>query len=217
MSQEALRAPALNTATPGTGVSEGSAASDHAHWWPWALPAAMDAAWRVIARVAAARSASRRSEAKGSQERRRRGVLRVDGFDGGTRLEDRALPAPVINAAAGDFRESGQVTLTGAFGSVGPQVVLFDDFNRGTDAAPIRTGAGSATVGSWSAIQGQITYSSASTVSGSLLECDNPHLGRDLVDGGQDSRPGAAADHRIRQVYRQYGAYGNIVHVLLNN
>jgi hypothetical protein len=167
MSQKALRALALNTATPGTGVSEGSAASDHARRWPWGLPAAAGAAWRVIARAVPARSAFQQSETKGSQERRRRGVLRIDGFDGGTRLEDRALPAPVINAAAGDFRESGQVTLTGTFGSVGPQVVLFDDFDRGTDAAPIRTGAGSATVGSWSAIQGQITYSSASTVSGS--------------------------------------------------
>src|SRR2546423_1251467 len=102
-----------------------------------------------------------RVKAPAGKSKGNRAQLGVCSLDGCVQLEDRIVPAPVIQSAVGEFRDGGQVTLTGAFGAVGPQVVLFDNFDRGQDGAPIQTGPGSATVGSWNSIQGRITYSSA--------------------------------------------------------
>src|SRR5262245_12647822 len=60
----------------------------------------------------------------------------------------RAAPAP--SAVDGALSNGSAITVSGSgFGSVGPEVVIFDDFESGTDGAELATGPGSATVGAW--------------------------------------------------------------------
>jgi hypothetical protein len=95
--------------------------------------------------------------------------LWVDSLDNSIQLEPRLLPAPIITAALGDVREGRTVTLTGdAFGSVGPMIDTFDNFEGGSNGTPVRLGIGSATVGQWDLRSGDITYSSTNRVSGTL-------------------------------------------------
>ncbi|MFP4416729.1 MAG: hypothetical protein ACOC4C_03115 [Fibrobacterota bacterium] len=61
------------------------------------------------------------------------------------------------------------VTVKGrGFGSRGATVHLFDTFEKGVDGNDIKTGPGSATVGGWDRTEGNVTYSSKTSVSGNL-------------------------------------------------
>lgn len=69
------------------------------------------------------------------------------------------------------YANGADVVIQGSgFGSSGPNVVLFDDFEKGTNGAPPLTGAGSAEVGQWSSAGNPATsgFSNLSSVSGSL-------------------------------------------------
>ena len=63
-----------------------------------------------------------------------------------------ASAQPNITAVNGAIQDGGQITITGSGFGTGPNLVLFDDFESGSVGAPIKTGPGSATVGTWSAL-----------------------------------------------------------------
>lgn len=77
---------------------------------------------------------------------------------------------PSISSAYGIFNEGGTVTLEGTgFGGKGPNIVLFDNFEKGTTGASIKTGEGSATIGRWTELAAAKPYYTNSTkVSGNL-------------------------------------------------
>ena len=59
-----------------------------------------------------------------------------------------AISAPVVSGVAGVLVDGQQVTVTGfGFGTNGPNVILFDDFNRGEEGQEL---SASATIGTWS-------------------------------------------------------------------
>lgn len=77
--------------------------------------------------------------------------------------------AGTIAGVAGTVANGEQVAISGSGFGTGPVVVLFDDFELGTDGSVILTGSGSARVGQWNALgETKPTYSSASEVSGNL-------------------------------------------------
>ncbi len=81
------------------------------------------------------------------------------------------MAAPSVSGVQGTVANGQSITVTGsAFGAAGPNVVLFDDFELGTNGNAIKSGAGSAQEGQWSVVSGTPTpvYSNASSVSGSL-------------------------------------------------
>lgn len=83
------------------------------------------------------------------------------------------LSAPAITGiSTSSFNNGGNVTIMGSgFGSGGPNVVLFDDFEKGQTGQTIKTGAGSATYGVWSEIGNSpstIYYTNSTAVSGQL-------------------------------------------------
>lgn len=78
--------------------------------------------------------------------------------------------APSITGVYGTVANGQTIQISGAgFGS-GPTVVLFDDFEKGSNGSLIRTGVGSAQIGKWDAIadENATRYSNANKVSGSL-------------------------------------------------
>jgi hypothetical protein len=111
----------------------------------------------------------------------RDGDVRVDGAsveDSGGRdaarpdAGDCAVPDgsdPAIGCVIGAVRDGSSVVIAGArFGAVGPNVVIFDDFEGGSPGDPIATGAGSAAVGEWVLLgSGTPRYGDEFAVSGS--------------------------------------------------
>lgn len=97
-----------------------------------------------------------------------------------------ALAAPSISGIQGTVSNAQAVTINGSgFGSTGPNIVIFDDFEKGTNGSAIMTGTGSAQVGQWNDIEGEQIprYSTASTVSGSLaFRADMSTYWRELVE-----------------------------------
>jgi hypothetical protein len=79
-----------------------------------------------------------------------------------------AWAAPTISGVNGTVQDGQTVTISGSgFGS-GPNVVLYDSFEKGAVGANISTSVNSADVGNWSARGNTMqTYSSDYTVSGS--------------------------------------------------
>ena len=78
--------------------------------------------------------------------------------------------APAVTGVSGTVSNGGTITISGSgFGS-GPSILIFDDFEGGTNNATIKTGAGSATVGAWSALgeNGTQIYSNTNKNSGNL-------------------------------------------------
>lgn len=65
-------------------------------------------------------------------------------------FSSQCFAAPAITGYSGSLIESNSITLTGtAFGSSGPSIVIFDDFEKGTATQPISTAVGSATISEW--------------------------------------------------------------------
>ncbi|HET6585530.1 MAG TPA: hypothetical protein VFG69_18855 [Nannocystaceae bacterium] len=80
------------------------------------------------------------------------------------------IGAPLVECVSGAVADGSAITIVGSgFGASGPEVVVFDDFERGSVGEPIATGAGSATVGEWSGLNTGIPrYGDAYVVSGSM-------------------------------------------------
>lgn len=84
--------------------------------------------------------------------------------------------APNISGVSGTLSNGQSITLSGSSFGSGPNVVFFDDFEKGTNGAALLTGAGSAQVGTWATIDvPSITYSTAAKVSGSLALRSSPY------------------------------------------
>lgn len=81
--------------------------------------------------------------------------------------------APDVKSVAGTLTSGSQINISGlGFGANGPNILIFDDFEGGTNGANIKIGAGSATIGDWTSVT-YITptppkYSNAHSLSGSL-------------------------------------------------
>jgi len=77
---------------------------------------------------------------------------------------------PFIHGVEGRVLDGNSITITGAnFGNQGPDIVIFDDFEGGTDGTRIKTGPGSATLGQWDGLgRGTIRYTKSVSHSGSL-------------------------------------------------
>jgi hypothetical protein len=81
-----------------------------------------------------------------------------------------AWAAPAVTNVAGNVQQGGQITISGSsFGATGPNVVLFDTFDKGTVGNRISTTTGSAAIGNWSSTSNNIanpTYSSEQSLNG---------------------------------------------------
>lgn len=87
-----------------------------------------------------------------------------------------ANAAPTVTGVSGTVTDDQSITISGAdFGSTGPNVVLFDDFEGGTNGEDIDIGSGSAKYGQWNAVDGggSTYYSNDAKVSGSLSFSSN--------------------------------------------
>lgn len=90
---------------------------------------------------------------------------------------------PLIHGVEGSVLDGNSITITGTnFGNHGPDIVIFDDFEGGTDGAKIKTGPGSATLGQWDRLgNGTIRYTNSVSHSGLLAfqatsgKPDHPH------------------------------------------
>jgi hypothetical protein len=79
-----------------------------------------------------------------------------------------ALSEPIVSGVSGTLENGSEISISGSlFGSNGPDVILFDDFESGTVGSPIQTGPGSAEFGQWNGELGNTVYSNAASVSGS--------------------------------------------------
>jgi len=77
-----------------------------------------------------------------------------------------AFAAPNVTGSSGTFADGEAVTFTGSgFGATGPNIIMFDDFEDGSDGADFTSG--SAPVGTWNATSGIVKYSTDYSVSGS--------------------------------------------------
>jgi hypothetical protein len=84
---------------------------------------------------------------------------------------DSSIAAPSISSVSGTVANGQAITITGSSFGAGPNVLLFDDFEKGTNGNSISTGSGSAEVGQWNSVTGMLAvpvYSNAQKVSGNL-------------------------------------------------
>lgn len=82
-----------------------------------------------------------------------------------------AYAEPLIGSVSGRVINGEPITITGMdFGSNGPTIVAFDDFEGGTNGERIKTGSGSATIGEWNGINSTSPpeYDNQFSVSGDL-------------------------------------------------
>ena len=80
------------------------------------------------------------------------------------------LAAPAITSVEGTVGNGEMITITGTgFGSTGPTVAIFDDFEKGTNGSVISIASGSASVNQWSVVSPDYkpTYSTIQAHSGS--------------------------------------------------
>lgn len=65
-------------------------------------------------------------------------------------LPSLSIAAPAVTGVSGTVSNGESITISGTdFGSTGPTIILFDDFEAGTNGSRIGDGATSARVGSW--------------------------------------------------------------------
>ncbi len=84
-----------------------------------------------------------------------------------------AYAQPNITSFSGSLTDGSTITINGSsFGVNGPNILIFDDFESGTNGSNIKIGAGSATIGEWTSVTYLYptppTYSNAHSLSGSL-------------------------------------------------
>ena len=77
-------------------------------------------------------------------------------------LPSGVLAAPAITGVGGTVSNGQTITISGTgFGSSGPTIAIFDDFEKGTSGIPVSTSAGSAQINQWSRVQGDVRYSNS--------------------------------------------------------
>ena len=76
--------------------------------------------------------------------------------------------AATISGVSGTIDQWETLTISGSNFGPAPNVVLFDDFELGTDGEDIMTGSGSARYGQWDEQRDTAIYSNITAVSGSL-------------------------------------------------
>jgi hypothetical protein len=75
--------------------------------------------------------------------------------------------AGTVKSVSGTVTDGQTITIKGSgFGSAGPKMHVFDDFESGTPGANIKTGAGSAKFGTWDVRQNTSYYGTSAKVSG---------------------------------------------------
>jgi hypothetical protein len=90
--------------------------------------------------------------------------------------------APSISGVSGTVTNGQSITISGTgFGS-GPNVVVFDNFEKGTNGNNIMTGTGSAQVGKWDVLTGTLKpkYSNSNPLSGNL--CFRANMASDWLE-----------------------------------
>ena len=76
--------------------------------------------------------------------------------------------APSVDNTIGDITNNSLIKITGVNFGFAPNVVFFDDFEKGSNGAKILTGANSATFGQIYRVQNKVYYTNTTSVSGSL-------------------------------------------------
>lgn len=67
--------------------------------------------------------------------------------------------APSISSISGQCADGSQITISGAeFGDSGPNIAIFDDFEKGSPGSKIRTGKGSSSMGQWDTLGRNTPY-----------------------------------------------------------
>jgi hypothetical protein len=79
-----------------------------------------------------------------------------------------AAGAPSVSGVSGDISQRAALSVSGTAFGPAPDVILFDDFENGTDGGAILTGPGSAVVGQWNRAGGTPYYTDSYSVSGSI-------------------------------------------------
>lgn len=79
-----------------------------------------------------------------------------------------ASGSPTVTDVSGQIDQRSVITVTGSSFGAAPTVVVFDDFEGGTDGNNIMTGSGSAMYGQWAYLGGSPYYTDSWAVSGSL-------------------------------------------------
>lgn len=93
--------------------------------------------------------------------------------------------APEISNVSGSITHGESITINGLnFGPKGPDIVIFDDFEKGVNGEDIMIGPDSAQVGGWDQIEGtrKPKYDNSNMISGSLaFRADMSEYWRELV------------------------------------
>jgi hypothetical protein len=107
----------------------------------------------------------------------------------GTNSNIALAAGPTVSNVSAPLNDGASLTITGSgFGASGPNVVLFDNFEKGTVGQSIKTGAGSATIGQWNSIDnGDVKYSSDTPHSGSQVFKANDPLSPTCADAPNDA------------------------------
>jgi len=100
-------------------------------------------------------------------------------------MDSPLFAAPVVNGVNGIIANGQAITISGSGFGAGPNVILFDDFEKGSNGSNIKTGSGSAQIGQWDSIEGVKIprYSNLNKVSGSnAFRADMSSSWRELVN-----------------------------------
>jgi hypothetical protein len=91
-------------------------------------------------------------------------------------LAGRSEAAPSISSVSGNISDGQDITVSGSsFGNNGPDIVIFDDFEKGTNGSGISTATGLAQIGNWTKgnTSGLTTYSNEWAHSGTQCMKNN--------------------------------------------
>jgi hypothetical protein len=116
--------------------------------------------------------------------------------------------APSVSSVSGTVANGQAITINGSSFGSGPNVVFYDDFEKGTNGSALKTGSGSAQVGAWSAIDvPNVTYSSSQKISGNLALMSSPYAAWYL--GGRGSISFSSASQVFVSYWTRTDAWPN--------
>jgi hypothetical protein len=111
--------------------------------------------------------------------------------------------APSVSGVTGSVADGNSITITGSgFGSTGPNVILFDDFEGGTDGETLSDRVRAAKVGTWRDVSATIgpyypTYSRNAANSGSLALRQDWGSGAGQQEGARFAAPTMGGPHTL--------------------